>query len=146
MAITTASAGSLDVEGHRPPDTLSSTPTKRVLLVSNRVMHYRVSVYNYFWKHFRDHGWDFSVLTNELQKQNRNQPLFELIEKPFDFFGYRREIRRVNPDAVILFLHMKDRVQWPLIHWLKLSGIPSCALDEDEKSRRSGQPRSKLLL
>jgi glycosyltransferase involved in cell wall biosynthesis len=124
MATTTASAGSLVAEGVRPPGTLPKTKTKRILLVSNRVMHYRVSVYNYFWKHFQDAGWEFSVLTNELQKQNRNQPLFELIEKPFDFFEYRKEILRIKPDAVILFLHMKDRVQWPLIHWLKVSGIP----------------------
>jgi glycosyltransferase involved in cell wall biosynthesis len=97
---------------------------KRVLLISNRVMHYRVSVYNHFWRHFREQGWEFVVLTNELQRQNHNRCEFELIERPFGFFKYRAEIRRVNPDAVILFLHLKDRIQWPLIHWLKLSGIP----------------------
>ena len=99
-------------------------PPKRILLISNRLMHYRVSVYNYFWRRFREHGWDFVVLSNELQQQNQNECQFELIERPFDFFRYRAEIRRINPDAVILFLHLKDRIQWPLIHWLKFSGIP----------------------
>ncbi len=99
-------------------------PPKRVLLISNRLMHYRVSVYNYFWRRFREHGWDFVVLSNELQRQNQNQCQFELVERPFNFFTYRAEIRRFNPDAVILFLHLKDRILWPLIHWLKFSGIP----------------------
>jgi len=103
----------------------SATPHKKtVLLISNRLMHYRVSVYNYFWRRFQEHGWDFVVLSNELQRQNQNRCQFELIELPFEFFRYRAEIRRINPDAVILFLHLKDRILWPLIHWLKFSGIP----------------------
>ena len=37
---------------------------------------------------------------------------------------YRREIKRIKPDVVILFLHLQDVFIWPLIHWLKLVGIP----------------------
>ncbi|HEX5315753.1 MAG TPA: hypothetical protein VFX22_03795, partial [Candidatus Kapabacteria bacterium] len=121
-----ASVGStLTALGSVPTDgVLAGVRPKRVLLISNRVMHYRVSVYNYFLRRFREHGWEFSVLSNELQKQNLNQCQFEFIERPFDFFKYRAEIQRINPDAVILFLHLKDWILWPLIHWLKLSGIP----------------------
>ena len=104
--------------------TLQAAPRKCALLISNRVMHYRVSVYNYFWRHFREHGWDFVVMSNELQQQNQNQCQFEFIGRPFDFFAYREQIRRLRPDAVILFLHLKDRILWPLIHWLKFRGIP----------------------
>lgn len=97
---------------------------RRVLLISNRVMHYRVSVYNYFSQRFRAHGCEFVVLTNEVQRQNQRKPEFELIERPFDFFRYRAEIRRINPDAVIIFLHLTDAILWPLIHWLKVARIP----------------------
>ncbi len=97
---------------------------KRVLLVSNTVMHYRVSVYNYLHRRFAEHGWDWMVLTDQVQPQNRIVPQFPLEELPFGFGAYRRRIRELNPDAVILFLHLKDRIHWPLIHWLKLSGIP----------------------
>ncbi|HSS95401.1 MAG TPA: glycosyltransferase family 4 protein [Terriglobales bacterium] len=120
-----ASAGSATTEfttvaGKTP----GAAPGKRVLLISNRVMHYRVSVYNYFWEHFRQHGWDFTVLSNQMQGENPHECKFDFIKLPFDFFKYRAEIKRLKPDAVILFLHMKDRILWPLIHWLKLSGIP----------------------
>jgi len=104
-------------------------------------MHYRVSVYNYFWKEFQKCGWEFSVLTNELQRQNQNRPSFELVELPFNFSQYRKEIRRIKPDAVILFLHLKDRIQWPLIHWLKLSGIPVALWT---KTRNLDDPDNRL--
>ncbi len=97
---------------------------KRVILISNPVMHYRVSVYNYFHQRFADYGWEWIVLTNKVQPQNRLPPRFQLEEIPFDFLAYRKRLKELKPDAVILFLHLKDKVQWPLIHWLKLSGIP----------------------
>jgi glycosyltransferase involved in cell wall biosynthesis len=126
MAITMAYVGSAKANLKNLPssDVPTSKPAKRVLLISNRVMHYRVSVYNYFWRSFRAKGWEFVVLANELQQENQNGCLFELVKLPFDFFRYREEIKRIDPDAVILFLHLKDRILWPLIHWLKLSRIP----------------------
>ena len=97
---------------------------RKILLVSNRVMHYRVSVYNYFHRRFRESGFEFSVIADSLQKQNRTRPDFELREIPFDFFRYRKQINDIQPDAVILFLRMKEWITWPLMHWLKLRGIP----------------------
>jgi len=99
-------------------------PQPRVLLISNTVMHYRVSVYNYFWRRFREDGYTFEVITNKLQPKNKIVPQFQLDEVPFSFSAYRREILKRKPTAVILFLHLKDKMFWPLVHWLKLKGIP----------------------
>ena len=97
---------------------------KRVLLVSSQVMHYRVSVYNYFHRRFREAGMEFSVLTDRLQPQNQVPLEFELREMPFQFSAYRRAISDAQPAAVILFLLLKDWITWPLMHWLKLKKIP----------------------
>jgi glycosyltransferase involved in cell wall biosynthesis len=97
---------------------------KKVLLVSNRVMHYRVSVYNYFHRRFRESGFEFSVIASSLQEQNQKPLEFELRELPFNFLKYRKAISDAQPDVVILFLLMKELITWPLIHWLKLRRIP----------------------
>ncbi len=97
---------------------------RKVVLVSNEVMHYRVPVYNYFHSRFRDYGFDFSVVTNRLQKQNRQPLEFDLVELTFGVRSYMRLLNAMDPVAVILFLHLKDLVLWPLIHWLKMRGTP----------------------
>ena len=43
---------------------------------------------------------------------------------PFDFVPYKKEIEDIRPDAVILFLHLRDRIIWPLLAWLKMKRIP----------------------
>lgn len=98
--------------------------TRTVLLVSGKVLHYRVSVYNYFARRFREHGWTFKVLTNELQANNRRAIEFELQEIPFQVGRYTAAIQKLKPDAVILFVHLKEFIVWPLLHWLKLKRIP----------------------
>jgi glycosyltransferase involved in cell wall biosynthesis len=87
-------------------------------------MHYRVSVYNFFFQKFREAGYEFIVRTNELQKNNANKILFDFKEIPFSVIRYRRELASINPDAVILFLHLKESIAWFLLHWLKLKNIP----------------------
>lgn len=114
---------------------------RTVLLVSNTVMHYRVSVYNYFHRRFAEEGWDWRVLTNDLASRNSIPPLFPIDIIPFQFSQYRTRIKAIRPDVVILFLHLRDQIQWPLIHWLKLCGIPTAVWT---KTRNLDHPGSAL--
>jgi len=59
-----------------------------------------------------------------LERSNPYPPQFDFREMPFNFGDHRREIERLKPDVVLLFLHLKNTIIWPLIHWLKLKGIP----------------------
>ncbi len=104
--------------------TTPQSPAPRVLLVSNPVFHYRASNYNYFARRFRDHGYEFIVRANQLQRNNPYPLEFDFAEVPLRFSQYKREIERIRPDVVILFLHLKDLMIWPLVHWLKSRGIP----------------------
>jgi len=96
---------------------------KKALLISNKVFHYRVLNYNYFARRFQEHGWQFLVRANQLQKSNPYPLEFDFREIPFGFWAYKREIERVQPDVVILFLHLKNLMIWPLLHWLNFKGI-----------------------
>ena len=115
---------------------------KTILLVSDTVMHYRVSIYNYFFGRFEAEGYRFAVRANQLQKQNPYPVRFDFKEVPFRFSLYRREILSLRPAAVILFLHLKDLLIFPLIHWLRWKGIPvvfwtkGANLDEPESRLR----------
>jgi glycosyltransferase involved in cell wall biosynthesis len=98
---------------------------KRVLLISNKVFHYRATNYNYFAQRFREEGYEFVVRASEVQKNNPYPPEFDFKTVPFSFSKYKKEIEELRPAVVIVFLHLKDLMIWPLLHWLRLKGIPS---------------------
>lgn len=93
-----------------------------VLLVSNKVFHYRVAIYNRLNAFLRDVGYELTVLTNEVQDDNPHQPEFRLIIKPFGFADYKSIVTELDPAVVILFMHIKDVVVWPLLFWLRRKG------------------------
>lgn len=102
----------------------SASARQKILLVSNDILHYRISVYNYFCRRFAEHGCDFEVITNVLAHRTAIPPHFAVEEIPFKFKLYREAILKRKPDMVILFLHLKDPIFLPLLHWLKLKRIP----------------------
>jgi len=97
---------------------------KKVVLVSNKIMHYRISIYNYFAENLKEKGFDFSIFSNEIDNIHNEKLNFYYKEAKFNFFIYRKQILKIKPDVVILFLHLKDLIIWPLMHWLKLKKIP----------------------
>jgi hypothetical protein len=126
--------------------TSTANSGKTILLVSNEVMHYRVPVYNYFHRRFREMGIEFSVLANRIQVQNQKPLEFELCQKSFNFAAYSRIIKNYNPICVILFLHLRELITLPLMHWLKLRSIPFGTVDEGTKLRRQRQPLSQSFV
>lgn len=98
---------------------------KKIILVTNKVYHYRISIYNYFNTKFKEHGYELVAITNKVQKDNPHNIMFDLTVKPFNILAYTSFIRKLNPCAVITFLNMKNVIIWPLMCWLRMTGIYS---------------------
>ena len=96
----------------------------KVLLISNRVLHYRSKIYNGFYDMFGKHDIEFHVVSNDYQKVMF--PIrFIQHELPFSFKAYKRFIKELNPDICISFLHVSDKLCLPLYAWCKLKKIPA---------------------
>jgi glycosyltransferase involved in cell wall biosynthesis len=114
---------------------------KTILLICNKVPHYRVSVYNYLHRRFLEHGWEFKVASNAMQRESKLQVRFDFREAGFRFSKYRHLINEIKPDVVMFHLHLKVRIFWLLIHWLKLKGVPIVSWT---KGANLDRPDSKL--
>jgi len=96
---------------------------KKVLLISNYVFHYRITIYNHFNKEFKKIGYEFHVLSNQYQESEIACEFTRHI-KPFSTFSYINELRKIKPDVVINFLHLKDMLIFPLTIYCKMKGTP----------------------
>ena len=95
----------------------------KVLLISNKVLHYRSLIYNKFYELFKYEGFEFHVASNNYQETNF--PIeYKKHEIPFGFKQYKNFIQQLNPDVCIFFLHLKDKLFIPLIMWCKIKKIP----------------------
>lgn len=97
---------------------------KKILLVSNKVYHYRIPIYNYFAETFLDDNVEFILLTDEIQKENPHTIKFNHLEESFSLIKYVGIISEIKPDAIIFYLHLKDYILWPLMVYLKIKSIP----------------------
>lgn len=96
---------------------------KKVLLISNKVHHYRSRIYNVFFDMFKEMGYEFHVISNEYQKVKF--PIrYVKHEKPFSTKGYINAIKEIAPDVCINFLHLKDNLIFPLTFYCKWKKIP----------------------
>jgi glycosyltransferase involved in cell wall biosynthesis len=114
---------------------------KTVLLICNEVPHYRVSVYNYLHRRFLEHGWEFKVASSAMQRESKLQVKFDFRETPFRFSRYCQLINEIQPDVVMFHLHLRLRIFWLLIHWLRLKAVPIVSWT---KGANLDQPDSKL--
>ncbi len=96
---------------------------KKILLISNKVHHYRSHIYNSFSEKFRSLGFEFHVASNHFQDVdfdiNYNKHVLE--------FGVQRYIKIIDtlkPDVVINFLHLKDTIFLPILVYCRLKKIP----------------------
>ena len=96
---------------------------KKVLLISNYVFHYRLTIYNHFYDEFKKLGYEFHVLSNQYQESDVDCRFVKHV-KPFSVFGYIKKIRSIRPDVVINFLHLKDKMIFSLTLYCRISRIP----------------------
>ena len=97
---------------------------KKILLISNHVYHYRINNYNYFKKKFKEEGYSFQVLATGKQEVDFSID-FRLDVLPPDFFKYKKYIDSEKPDVIIFFMHLKDKIIFPLMYYCKRRRIPT---------------------
>lgn len=96
---------------------------KKILLISNRVMHYRSRIYNKFFDMFKELGYEFHVASNDFQKVDFPIRYIEHDAK-FTTRNYIKLIKEIQPDVCINFLHLKDKLIIPLTFYCRWKKIP----------------------
>ena len=97
---------------------------QNIVLITNKIFHYRIPVYDFFSDEFKKIGYNFIVLTNEIQKKNPYEINFQCFIIDFRYSLYTKKIKEISPCIVILFLHLKDTIFYKLILLLKQKRIP----------------------
>lgn len=96
---------------------------KKILLISNYMSHYREKIYNYFAKSFLNDGFEFHVASDEFQEAGYTFAFKQHIV-PMNTKKYCGLISEINPSVVIVFLHLKDKIQVPVVSYCNTHGIP----------------------
>lgn len=72
---------------------------------------------------WKERGWEFHVVSNEYQSVDFDLRFIKH-ELPFGSARYSRFIGELQPDVVINFLHLKDKMIIPLTYYCRLKHIP----------------------
>ena len=96
---------------------------KNILLISNHVFHYRQKVYNAFVERFHNDGYEFHVASDSFQDAGYNFKFKDHVVK-MTIRNYISLIDEIKPECVIVFLHLKDYIQIPVILYCRLRKIP----------------------
>ena len=98
---------------------------KRVLLLHGEpVTHYRVPIYNYFYKRFHEERLLFTVAGPNVQERSPVTPAFPFHRVDLCLKSCLRAIRLERPDVVILFSGLRNRFLLPLVWYLRSMHIP----------------------
>jgi len=95
---------------------------KKVILITNELLQYRIEVYNFFYERLSKKNMELFVLANKIQDNISNEIKFK--HKIIPFKKYLSEINRYNPDTAVIFLNLSYLIIWPTIYFLKLKNIP----------------------
>jgi hypothetical protein len=90
---------------------------KKILLIhtSNKLLHYRVSIYNYFYEEFKKSGYDLWIVTNYLQNDNPHEIKFNLRIIDDNIYDFIKIYKTILPDILITFCSLKDYFTFPII-------------------------------
>ena len=89
---------------------------KKILLFSENMMHYRLSLYDIFSKMYQNIGIEFYVVSEKkIDKEKYN---FNHKDCKFSFKKCCAEVNRVDPDYIIVFWNIYNPTTWLLFIWL----------------------------
>jgi glycosyltransferase involved in cell wall biosynthesis len=116
--------------------------TKRTVLIVHQVevQHYRVGVYNYLSRYLAAKGWHLTVVSSRVEHGFVDPIEFDLHFLPLRMTRLRAVILELRPEAVILFVNLRELYLFPLILFLRFARIPVIywghAIDLEHKDAR----------
>lgn len=97
---------------------------KKIFLIHQDIIqHYRVSIYNYLTKYLSDSGYQLNVISNGIEIGSPYKINFKFIEVKLNVFNIININKKINPEAVIFFVNLKNLYLFPLLFYFKFKGI-----------------------
>jgi glycosyltransferase involved in cell wall biosynthesis len=96
---------------------------KIVLLHQDKILHYRVSIYNYFFKSFKKNNYDFSIISNGIDRHNPHPIGFTHYDIELGTKSILGLLKTIRPDIVIFFVNLKNIYLFPVLFWCKIRKI-----------------------
>lgn len=90
-----------------------------VLLHQREIQHYRVAIYNKMSVYLRERGWHLVVLAQAVEPNSPHEVKFDLELVRAKTAHLLSALRRLSPQAVILFVNARERYLFPVLLWLK---------------------------
>lgn len=111
---------------------------KTILLIHQRTIpHYRVSVYNYLYDYLLKKDFILKVISGGIQQPNPYEVKFPYIKVKLNLFNLTKITRKERPNALILFVDLKNLYLFPLLLFVKMHGIKAIywghARDQQDK-------------